>query len=202
MSEQSGFKVTVAGQYYSGTGRDKVVKMYKGEVFYIPTVVDIAIGRKFVETTNAQGKKVKTSVPDKKRVSGKGAALHVIQRRLLRNRLASKYQDFAGFRTCQIVDVQPCTIPADQVIDTTKPISQMTLDELVSIVAMESLDTNPQMFADLDDARAAVAMELKRPFVQKPVSDEAPEGVLTASGAVSADDGVPTDEEDPAEGLM
>lgn len=208
--EQKGFAVTVAGQYYAGTGRDKLIKSYKAEVFYIPEVVEIAIGRKYVEKQNADGKKIRVSVPDKKSVSGKTAALHVIQRRFLAARLQERYPDYTGFRTCQIIDIKPSVIPAEHVVDITRPVKNMNLVELKTICAMESLNTNPSMFADLDDARSAVASELaenrkkagaRRLVDEKPVED-APVGVGASYGAVTSDDGVPTDEEDPAAGLM
>jgi hypothetical protein len=66
---------------------------------------------------------------------------------------------------------------------------------------MESLNVNPAMFADLDDARSAVEQELKTAKRERP-TEAAPVGVLSSVGAVTADDGVPTDEEDPAAGLM
>lgn len=204
-----GFKVTCSGQYYAGSGRDKQLKMFKQEVFYIPQTVEIAIGRKFIEKLNKDGKKIKISVPDKKTVSGKAAAQHVIQRRLLGTRLAEKFEDFAGVRTCQILDIRPSAIPAEHIIDITRPVEQMTLNELKTLVALESLDTNPAMFADLEDARMAIAQELRekkgkgRPaLAPDPDEAEVPAGVTASSGPVSSDDGVPIDEEDPAAGLM
>jgi hypothetical protein len=200
--KQPGYQVTCGGQYYAGTGRDKLVKTFKSEVFYIPQVVEIAIGRKYVEKAGPNGTKTRISVPDRKTVNGLKAAQHIIQRRLLAARLTEKYVDFTGVRTCQILDSkQVAEIPAEHIVDTTRPVKNMNLVELKTICAMESLNVNPAMFADLDDARSAVEQELKTVKRERP-TETAPTGVLVSAGAVTADDGVPTDEEDPAAGLM
>ena len=210
MTDKKGYNVTVAGQFYAGSGKDKQLRAFKSEVFFIPETVEISIGRKFVEKLNADGKKIKVSVPNKKTVNGLKAAQHVIQRRLLGDRLSEKYEDFAGVRTCVILNYKRTTMPADQVMDLEKPIDEMSKQGLRTICALESLNTDPNIFASLDDARQAIKMELGQikpedayaPVEETTLPTDGEEGVTESVGAVSSSDGVPTDNEDPAEGLM
>lgn len=206
--EKPGYKITVSGQYYAGVGKDKQIKTFANEVFYIPLTVKVQNGRKFVEQIVA-GKKTRVSVPIVQEVNGLRAAQHVIQRRFLAARLSEKYTDFSNIRLCQIVDQQNAMVPADQLIDVReKPIKSLTLGELKTLCSMESLSTQPGAFANLDDARAAVAAELRTAggaslpkAVAAPVEAE-DDGIRRSEGAVTSDDGVPIDEEDPAASLM
>lgn len=208
-----GFRIIVTGQYYAGAGREKVLKVYKSETFYIPETVEIVNGRDIVMKDLPNGKKVKTTVPRKQTVSGAKAASHVIQRRYLAARLTDKYPDYAGFRTCQIVDIQPVAeIPAGELVDLSKPVNQMNLYELNVLCATESLVSKPSMFADLQDARLAIIAERKENGVKEPSARaqtlvnnddaDAKAGIKVASGPVTSEDGVPIDEEDPMESLL
>lgn len=161
-----GYAVTVSGQYYSGSGRDKMLKVFSNEKFYIPEVVEIVNGQKYIfmkDPSDPSGKRqLKKAVPNKQTVNGLKAALHVIRRRLIDARLAEKYQDYTNVRTCFIVDQKPCLIPDSEIVDIKKPILEMSLTELNMLCASESLMTVPKMFASLDDARQAVSGEMKQ----------------------------------------
>lgn len=200
---RKGYAVTVAGQYYAGNGRDKSLRTFAPEVFYIPETVEIVNGRKFIEKV-VNGQKTKVSVDNKQIVNGLKAAQHIIQRRFLSTRLSEKYPDYTNFRECRIIDTKSCIIPEDALIDVSnKPIKSMTLPELKVLCAMESLSTQPGAYASLDDARAVVEAEMnaaKKPTAPIPVSE--PVGVTVSDGPVTSEDGVPVDNEDPAADLM
>lgn len=214
-----GYKISVSGQYYAGAGREKMLKVFSNEVFYIPETVEIVNGQKYVYSKDLKDpsgrRQVKKAVPNKQTVNGLKAALHVIRRRLLDARLSEKFPDYTGVRTCYIVNQAPCFIPASEIIDLKRPIAEMSLAELNMICAAESLITVPKMFASLSDARAAVAGELQaKTLARRPLRAEqesypadeptetATDGVLESSGEVTSDDGVPVDDEDPAANLI
>lgn len=200
-----GYRVTVSGQYYSGVGREKVIKTFRGEVFYVPETVEITNGRKFQFTKDKQGNKVKTSVPNRMVVNGLRAAQHIIQRRLLHSRLAAnseKYPGYTAFRTCTIMNSEgPLPIPADQLVDLTKPVSAMTLTELHALCAAESLVNKPEMYGSLDDARQAIAQELRESRKSASPAVRAPLDESSSSAASSQVAGHLDPADDPDAGI-
>lgn len=83
-------------------------------------------------------------------------AHHTVFRKLLPQRLATKYPDFVATRTCQISNTRtitgaPTTRP---VVDT--PIAEMSLDQLVQFCLDQALDIDPRDSGSVMVARKVV----------------------------------------------
>lgn len=98
-------------------------------------------------------------------------AQHTIYRKLITPRLASKYPDFVGVRTCQIVDQKTLTGAAVAVLDI--PVSEMNLAQLTQFVVEKDLAVNPQNFGSVVAARKAVSDALDdRLLLQRQQNEE------------------------------
>jgi hypothetical protein len=207
------YEATVRGQYQSADGKSRVLRTFGPVTFVLPEYVDIPNGKKRVNKT-VDGSIVQSWEPQFKKsaITTENVALYVVQRRLLPSWLADHHKDCVVFRTCAIVPggLRRVMRPAKdaQVLD--KPLDQMSIPELASFCKVRGLNVQVSAFGNVVDAREAVKYELEMGGTAAPMAadavlpteDSVPAGVLASSGPVTSADSVPTDEEDPAAGLM
>lgn len=208
-----GFDVTCRGQYYASSGKDRLLKVFGPVTFFLPEYVEIPNGKKKTEKM-IDGVKRTVHEPQTKRssVAVDNVALWVIQRRLLPTWLAENHPDQVGFRTCQVTPggMKRVQRPASQVINLDKKVTEMSMQELAAFCRMKNLNVPVSAFKDVVEARAAVIAEMdpasgaaEAAAALPPVREaEVPTGVVAKSGAVSSEDGIATDEEDPAADLI
>lgn len=84
-------------------------------------------------------------------------ALHTIQRQLLAERLQRKYEDYTGWRECQIVSVKEITDGKIIATIETTSIAQMDLNMLADFVQLEGLDVLVHQQGTITQARQAVS---------------------------------------------
>lgn len=74
-----------------------------------------------------------------------------------------KYMEYAGVRTCRLVDVRVAGSEGMSVIDSVaaKPISKMNMDDLIEFAAMQDLFVRPREYTTISEARQAVADEIE-----------------------------------------
>jgi len=207
------YECTVRGQYQAQDGRNRILKTFGPVTFILPEYVEIPNGKKRVNKT-VDGTVVQTWEPQFKRcaITTDNVALYIVQRRLLPTWLATAHTDCATFRTCSIVPggLRRVMRPAKDAQVYDKPVSEMSLQELVSFCKTRQLSVQVLAFTDVKEAREAVLYELEVTGLAKPsgkstpapAQEEVPAGVVAKAGAVSSADGVATDQEDPALGLL
>jgi len=197
------YEVTVKGQYYASSGRDRFLKTYGPEKFLLPEVVEIVTGRKEVKK-KVEGQQVKRFEIVKSRLNALRCAQHVIQRQLLPDRLSEKHPACVSFRTCSIVaSVRVMVNPSELSIFSTnaKSVDEMSLSELSQYCRIHALSVPVSSFKDVKDARRAV-MEADSETSETRVRPEEPGGIQEKAGEVSSADEVPVDQEDPAESMI
>lgn len=147
-----GYEIKARGQYYA---KDKSLKMYT-LTFFIPKEVEVQVRRVWKWFKSGKSK-IRRSVPVYDKVNGRENAQYIIQRLLLPGELAKNYQDALAHKTCQIIETKIASRPASKFSDiTTKPIAEMTKQELARFCALHSLATPIDSFSAIEDARQAV----------------------------------------------
>lgn len=155
-----GFEVTVKGQYYCNDGKNKVLKLFRDEVFHLPETMIIQTGYEWVVKI-IDGRRVRKSQIKKERVSTRIWLKHIVKRYCLPSRLKEKYEDFNGIRTFKIENLKPVSdLPQTEFENiTADKIPTMSLSQLAVFCTMEGLTVPLDSFIDLDDAREAVKDE-------------------------------------------
>lgn len=82
-------------------------------------------------------------------------AQHTIMRKLLAQRLTTKYNDFVAVRTCKIIDTKETTASANRPV-VEIPISEMNLAQLSEFAIAQDLQIDPNDCASVTIARKAV----------------------------------------------
>lgn len=222
-----GYDVTVRGQYHAASGKDRILKTFGPVTFFLPEYVEIPNGRKKVQRV-VDGRLTQMFEPQfaKKSIATDNVALWVIQRRLLPTWLAQNHPDCVTFRTCQITPggMKRVQRPAADAIILDKPVREMSIHELAAFCKMKNLVVPVSAFKDVEEARAAVLMEMESAGVSSPrasdaaaapgaiPAEEVPAGVRAAAGPTapidlgngrrSPNDGVPVDEQDATADLI
>jgi hypothetical protein len=206
------WEFTVQGEYRAMSPNGVVLKHYKSEVFILPEIVEYVSGVVSVDKV-VDGKTVKRSEPKISRSNATRVAQHVILRYHLPVRMKEKYPDFKSVRTMEIFKKQKVKVDPSQLNNLSEtPIQDMTESDLMQFCAMNDLSVNLDVYGDLADKKIAVETEWNKKSKSKKAiarsenpDEEAlsePEGIFVSEGRVSSNDGVPIDDEDPAEALL
>lgn len=190
---QAGYEITCSGQYYASQDRNRVIKTFSNEVFFLPEFSTIRTGYEWKETKQG-GHTIKRSVPKVERVNSLQWASHLIQRYFLPARLASKYPDFTRFRICTITNTRRVTKEMATADLREEKIGEMTIEQLRALCALKAVSLPLDNFADIKDARIAVRDELsnlklaerkKNPEPEPEPAAEAPEvETIGADGSI------------------
>lgn len=157
-----GYAFTVEGQYYGRDGRERTRKFYDPEVFYLPEVVSYVEGRKWDHVLNAEGKKVRVSVPNVKKANAVRVALYLIKNFYMPLRLKEKYEDSRGLHTAEITLTEKVNINAAKYQDIhTMKIKDMKESDLMQFVLLKDLNVELSGFSGLGDKKRAVAKAYK-----------------------------------------
>ena len=206
MQKTPGLEVTVRGQYYCNIERGKALKIYKNEIFHLPETMIIKTGMEtYIKTVD--GRKIKRARVKKEKVSTRVWLKHIVFRLCLPARLKEKYEDYSGVRTCIIENIKRIAeLPESELGELlAKDIKTMSLTDLLRFTTTEGISVPLDSFADLDDARQAVADEYdKAQMAEKGIetsvvgTEEAPLGGANSESIepdkeTVGDDGVPTE---------
>lgn len=215
------YEVKVRGQYQAADGKNRILKTFGPVSFILPEYVQIPNGKKRVEKI-VNGHKLQNWEPQFKKsaVTVENVALYIVQRRLLPPWLAENHPDCVTFRTCSIVPggLRRVMRPEKETLVLDKPIEAMSLQELIIFCKNKNINLALAAFSDVKDAREAVLYELdllaeakkngqtetesEEETTHDDENDDKKHGIKTSRGAVTSEDGVPTDNEDPAEDLL
>jgi len=99
-------------------------------------------------------------------------ALHTVQRTLLDERLRSKYPDYAGWRTCTIVDIKAVKEEFTPTGNFTKPIEEMSLSELVIFGVEHDLPIKADEYGSVAQARRAMKDAMDDKYLQQRQKEE------------------------------
>ena len=114
----------------------------------------------------------RTYKPEKFILSSLKDAQHTIYRKLISQRLMTKYPDFVGVRTCQIIDTKEITgAPTNRPVREI-PINEMSLAELTQFSIEQGLAVDPQKCGSVMEARKAVSDALDDKQLLKRQQDE------------------------------
>jgi hypothetical protein len=160
---QSGYEITVSGQYYAAQDRSKVIRVFSNEKFFLPEYSTIKTGFMWKEVKlGPNTPPVKRAVPKMEKVNSLQWASHLVQRYYLPARLAAKYPDFTRFRTCTITNTKRVTKEVSIADDLREEnIPNMTLEQLRTLCTVKAMPIPLDDFADITEARAAVQDELQ-----------------------------------------
>lgn len=167
------YEVTVRGNYYAASGKDRLLKVFGPVTFTIPETVKIPNGKKRVP--KKEGGKTISVVEQQyadRSVTVPNVALYVVQRQLLPPWLAANHPDSVSFRICAIVPggLRPVMKPASEVNILIKPVMEMSVAELVIFCKMHQIPVEPSAFGSTNDAREAVQYELEMKGAAAPSS--------------------------------
>lgn len=99
-------------------------------------------------------------------------AQHTIYRKLIAQRLTTKYPDFVGVRTCEIIDTKTVTGAATQRALLDIPIAEMNLNQLIQFSLEQDLAVDPAKCGSVMAARKAVSDALDDKQLLKRQQDE------------------------------
>lgn len=175
----AGYEITVNGTFFASQDRNKVLRTFGNETFFLPEFSTIRTGYMWKETKQG-GHTIKRSVPKMERVNSLQWASHIVQRYFLPARLAAKYKDFVRFRTCVIVNTKRVAKEMDAASDLREEnIATMTLEQLRALCALRAVALPLDSFADINEARTAVRDELSNLKLAERKQSTAPEPELT-----------------------
>lgn len=84
-------------------------------------------------------------------------AQHTIMRKLLAQRLMTKYDDFVGVRTCNIIDTREVKGTLAERPLAEIPVAEMNLAQLTQFAIEQGLEVEPQKAGSVMEARKAVS---------------------------------------------
>lgn len=201
--QQVAYEVTVRGNYYAASGKDRLLKTYGPVTFTLPEKVEIPNGKKRIEKDLGGGKKSAEVVQMFKTVpvTDENVALYIVQRKLLPTWLADNKADCVTFRTCQVIPngIRRVIVPAEKVVVLKKEIKDMSMQELKAFAKLNNLPVDPNMYGSVQEARQAVKdeMEFKALAGEVPATDGTTQP--DPDGAVITDEKIP---DDPADSLI
>lgn len=158
---RSGYEITASGTFFAAQDRNKVLRTWGPETFFLPEFSTIKTGFKWQETKRGDIV-IKRAVPKIEKVNSLAWASHLIQRYYLPARLAAKHKDFVRFRTCVITNTKRVTKEIAVSSDLREEnIPTMTLEQLRTLCAISAVAIPLDDFADIAEARKAVQDELQ-----------------------------------------
>jgi hypothetical protein len=190
---KSGYEITCSGTFFATQDRNKVLRTWGPETFFLPENMTIKTGYVYKEV-KVGGHPIKRAVEKKETVNSLQWASHIIQRYLLPSRLASKHKDFVRFRTCVITNTKRVTKAVDPAEDLDeKNIGTMTLEQLRTLCAIKAMPVPLDDFADIEEARIAVRNDLQnlklaaKANIAEPAADtiEEPEVEVIGEGTIT-----------------
>jgi hypothetical protein len=202
MSEMiEGFNVTVRGQFYRASGRNRTVGVFGPVTFFLPPTVTIPNGKKKIKY-KIDGQEVFRHEQQFKRESilTPNVALYVVQRRLLPTWLAENHPDSVRARTCSIIPggIKKAIRPAADAVGLDKPVKDMSLQELEAFCKLKGIILDLTAFTrsengEPNEAREAVQYELDVLTENKRTAKAGENGTEPPAGTDEDDD--PEEEE-------